>query len=88
MRKLIFTVVLVLITIILARAITLADTVKCGSGNYDAGGFCKAEPTGCPYGDSISLDMCDKFAPVQEPAPEPTITPVPETVDPWSGGGK
>jgi hypothetical protein len=24
---------------------------------------CKSAPTGCPYGDSIPMDECDKFAP-------------------------
>ena len=38
----------------------------CDPGYYDAGGFCKAEPTGCPYGDSLDKDTCAKF---KEPKP-------------------
>lgn len=30
--------------------------LNCPAGTYDAGGFCKNEPTGCPFGDSIPLD--------------------------------
>lgn len=30
--------------------------LSCAAGTYDAGGWCKAEPTGCPFGDSIPLD--------------------------------
>lgn len=40
----------------------------CDQGYYDAGGFCKAEPTGCVYGDSLDKDTCAKF---EEPATEP-----------------
>lgn len=33
--------------------------------DYDENGqpICKAEPTGCPYGDSIPMSECDKHAP-------------------------
>lgn len=40
------------------------DAITCSSGSYDAGGFCKAEPTGCPYGDSIPVDSPKCVAPV------------------------
>lgn len=30
--------------------------VSCGPGHYDAGGVCRSEPTGCPYGDTLPLD--------------------------------
>lgn len=45
-----------------------SQQVVCPSGSYDAGGFCKQEPTGCPYGDSIPMDNCQKFTP-QESQP-------------------
>lgn len=44
-----------------------AATLECPAGTYDAGGFCKNEPTGCPYGDSIPLDS-PKCAAPKEPA--------------------
>lgn len=43
-----------------------AAKLECEAGTYDAGGFCKVEPTGCPYGDSIPLDS-PKCAPSEEP---------------------
>ena len=66
----------------------------CPAGSYNIGTkdgitpICKLEPTGCPYGDSIPMDMCDKFAPQPaEPKPSDTITP-PETVKSNECGGK
>lgn len=52
---------------------------KCPPGSYAIGyedngaAICKAEPTGCPYGDSIPLGPeCDKHAPAnQSPAEQP-----------------
>lgn len=51
---------------------------ECPAGSYNIGEsktnepLCKLEPTGCPYGDSIPMDMCDKFAPQPEqPAEQP-----------------
>jgi hypothetical protein len=48
---------------------------KCPEGSYlvgykskDAGYICKLVPTGCPYGDSIPMDNCNKFKPA-EPKP-------------------
>lgn len=41
-----------------------------------------SEPTGCPYGDSIPMDLCQKFAPVVTPAPVPIQ--VDEPVIDWS----
>lgn len=49
---------------------------SCPAGSYDIGitkdgdPICKLEPTGCPYGDSIPMDMCDKFKPA-EPVQQP-----------------
>lgn len=48
---------------------------ECPAGSYLIGykdekniqPVCKLEPTGCPYGDSIPMDMCDKFKPVEQP---------------------
>lgn len=56
---------------------------NCPSGSYqiavdDQGNpVCKQDPTGCPYGDSIPMDMCAKFGPVDEgPQTSPSgITP-------------
>jgi hypothetical protein len=54
----------------------------CPEGTYNVGEtktnepLCKIIPTGCPYGDSIPLDMCDKFAPKPEPIKE--VEPVQE----------
>lgn len=49
---------------------------KCPAGSYeidrteDGKPICKAEPTGCPYGDSIPLGAeCDKHKPVQPTTP-------------------
>ncbi len=68
---------------------TAAQT--CPEGSYNIGiskdgePLCKLNPTGCPYGDSIPMDMCDKFAP--KPV-EPIVTePAPET-EPVEYGGK
>jgi hypothetical protein len=88
MRKLLFIATLILMTLILARAITLADTVKCEPGYFDAGGFCRPEPTGCVYGDSIPLEICDKFKPVenkQQPASTPPVQPEPDVFIEYSG---
>lgn len=48
----------------------------CPEGNYfidfkdddQSQPICKLIPTGCPYGDSIPMDVCDKFKP-QDPQP-------------------
>ncbi len=44
------------------------EVSKCPEGSYEIGNklgepICKAEPTGCVYGDSIPLEDCDKFKP-------------------------
>ncbi len=51
---------------------------KCPPGSYSIGvddktgaAICKLEPTGCPYGDSIPMDMCDKFKPAPTEQPKP-----------------
>ncbi len=32
----------------------------CPAGSYPIGdGVCKAEPTGCPFGDSVPMDKCE-----------------------------
>ena len=66
----------------------------CPAGSYDIGiskdgsPICKLEPTGCPYGDSIPMDMCDKFKPeVVEPV-QPVEQPVIVPVEPIECGGK
>jgi len=58
-----------------------AAKLECESGTYDAGGFCKVEPTGCPYGDSIPLDspkcappQAEKLDEVRPTVDEPPIT--------------
>lgn len=65
----------------------------CPAGSYDIGiskdgsPICKLEPTGCPYGDSIPMDMCDKFKPEVEPVQmveQPAIVPA----EPIECGGK
>lgn len=55
-----------------------ADTINCDIGYYDAGGFCKKEPTGCQYGDSIPIDICDKFTPTPQQQP---IMDTPESIE-------
>lgn len=38
------------------------EPVSCPIGTRPTGGGgCKIEPTGCPYGDSVPLDMCGKL---------------------------
>lgn len=47
---------------------TSATQNDCPAGSYELEEhICKQEPTGCPYGDSISLDDCEKFGPVEIP---------------------
>lgn len=38
---------------------TTHSVTSCPQGSYDAGGFCKSEPTGCPNGDSIPIEKCE-----------------------------
>ncbi len=52
----IYIIIVILFITLLTRTITNAEVIKCTEGYYDAGGFCKSEPTGCPYGDSIPVD--------------------------------
>lgn len=66
-------ITLVLVIIALWVMTASAATTDCPAGTYDAGGFCKNEPTGCPYGDSIPMDS-PKCAPPVE-TPEPSFTP-------------
>ena len=57
----IITIVLAIIALWFVQA--SAATIECAEGSYDAGGFCKDEPTGCPYGDSIPVDSPKCVAP-------------------------
>lgn len=54
--------------------------ITCPNGSYQIGKeegtnkpICKLEPTGCPYGDSIPLDQCDKFKPQEKPTVEAPV---------------
>lgn len=79
MKKIIlFTLALVsallFVAIMTARvSSTEQPPATCPAGSYDIGiskdgsPLCKLEPTGCPYGDSIPMDMCDKFKAQVEP---------------------
>lgn len=66
---------------------------ECPAGSYNIGiskdgsPICKLEPTGCPYGDSIPMDMCDKFKPQVEPVQQ-IEQPVIEPAKPVECGGK
>ena len=74
---------LLAISLIMYYLYTNANAAKpptnCPSGSYqiaidDQGNpVCKQDPTGCPYGDSIPMDMCAKSKP-SEPTPS-GITP-------------
>lgn len=61
------------------------QTQSCPAGSYNIGTkdginpICKLEPTGCPYGDSIPMDMCNKFKPV-EPVQQAPVEVLSETV--------
>ena len=67
-----------------------ATPQTCPKGSYDIGinkdgsPLCKLEPTGCPYGDSIPMDMCAKF----EPQTLPATTPEPIEPEPVEMVGK
>lgn len=55
---------------------------QCPVGSYPIGMekeqlLCKIEPTGCPYGDSIPMDSCDKHAPKPKPKVQADVTPMP-----------
>lgn len=44
------------------RPVDNPEPVSCPVGTRPTGGGgCKIEPTGCPYGDSVPLDMCRKL---------------------------
>lgn len=73
---------------------TASPQDPCPAGSYNIGTkdginpICKLEPTGCPYGDSIPMDMCDKFKDQQE-QPEPVKQPKPaQTSEAAQCGGK
>lgn len=87
--------IVLLFTIMLfykAEAMVEEVPATCPAGSYEIGRkepdgepICKLEPTGCPYGDSIPMDMCDKFAPQPE---EPVVVPEPVTPQPVKECGK
>lgn len=65
----------------------------CPAGSYNIGEtkngepICKLEPTGCPYGDSISLGPdCDKHKPTEQQPVQHTPEPIVEA--PIEYGGK
>lgn len=69
-----------------------AETPECPEGSYNIGvekngePICKLEPTGCPYGDSIPMDTCDKFAPENQTSQNvATVENTVETVDNRAG---
>lgn len=43
--------------------------------------ICRITPTGCPYGDSIPLDMCDKFKPEEQPVQKETQKPSQKSIE-------
>lgn len=49
-------------------ALAQNQQLQCPAGSYDAGGFCKQEPTGCPYADSIPKDSVKCVPPNNLPA--------------------
>ena len=77
-------VIVAIFLLIMAHA--NAAVLQCPVGTYDAGGFCKNEPTGCPYGDSIPLDSPKCAPPEAEKVDEVTPTvdePAPVTEVSW-----
>jgi len=84
---------LILFTLVIfckVNALVEEVPATCPPGSFEVGQIeegvpiCKLEPTGCPYGDSIPMDECDKF---KEPESEvvleqPTIPETPVTSAP------
>ena len=67
-------VITIILAIVALWVVTAsAATLECPAGTYDAGGFCKNEPTGCPYGDSVPLEKCE--------APKDTTVSIPSTTE-------
>lgn len=59
-----------------ATAIAQNQQLQCQPGEFDAGGFCKTVPTGCPYGDSVPMEKCEPTTPEEKAAAETTtVTP-------------
>lgn len=88
------TAALLFVAIMTARVgSTEPQLATCPAGSYDIGiskdgsPICKLEPTGCQYGDSIPMDMCDKFKPQVEPV-QPVEQPVIAPIEPIECGGK
>lgn len=56
---LIFDVLILAIGIVVGSNTLGSTKAECPSGTYAIDeGICKAEPTGCPYGDSIPMEKC------------------------------
>jgi len=89
------TAALLFVAIMTARVgSTEPQPATCPAGSYDIGiskdgsPICKLEPTGCPYGDSIPMDMCDKFAPqLEQPIEQIDLEPAAPAM-PIECGGK
>lgn len=81
------TIIFIIITISIAMglmAYTFAEPLICPEGSYDAGmidkngePICKLTPTGCPYGDAIPMDVCEKYAPEKQEVQEEASVYVP-----------
>ena len=79
MKKLLIVTILLALLVIPRIHAEPIQKLDCPAGSYNAGGFCKNEPTGCPYGDSIPVDSPKCVAPpVLEQTPIP-VTPVIDT---------
>ena len=81
-KFLLIAILIIFILLLLRHAGTIpaiATEERCPVGSYEIGSkddvqpICKLEPTGCPYGDSIPMEDCDKHAPVLENEPEEQI---------------
>ena len=94
-KRVIIGLIIGLLVAVIGTWITRAEGTEqqprlCPAGSYDIGitkdgdPICKLEPTGCPYGDSIPMDMCDKFKPVEPVQESPEV--LSETV--MQEGGK
>lgn len=78
MKTLVF-IILAIIALLLVSNISAEQLEPCPAGTTDTGlvkngvRLCKIDPTGCPYGDSIPIEDCDKYEPIQEQTTENTI---------------
>jgi hypothetical protein len=67
-----FAIVVVLFFWFLRQSGYTQQPQQCPPGSYPIGlekdqMICKLEPTGCPYGDSIPMEDCDKHKPQPKP---------------------